>query len=79
MTMIADYPTKKAFKEAVAADPSKVYIEDPAIMKEWQVFGVSSFTLNRLQPSQSITVTNHPKRSWFAEVKCTGDGVYKVS
>lgn len=78
MTMIAQYPTKKAFKEAVAADPSKVLITDPALMPEWRQFGCEQFTLDRVQVTQHFTVTNHPKRSWFAEVRCTGDGQYKV-
>ena len=79
MTMIAAYPTKKAFKEAVAADPSKVIITDPALMPEWRQFGTDMFRLSQVQPSQRFTVTNHPKRSWFAGVQCIGDGVYKVS
>ena len=79
MTMISFYPTKKAFKEAVAADSSTVQIEDPSLMKEWRKYGSNYFTLAVMKPGDSFTVTNHPKRSWFAEVKCTGDGVYKVN
>lgn len=79
MTMIADYPTKKAFKEAIAADPGKVYITDPALMQEWLKFGVTQFTVAQLQPSQSFIVTNHPKRSWFATVQCIGDNKFRVA
>lgn len=66
MTGIVKYKTKKAFKEAVAADPSVVYIDDPSI------FNPMSGYITDVVPkdnSRIVTVTNHPKRSWFSQVK----------
>ena len=77
MTMIADYPTKKALREAIAADPAAVQITDPAIMPEWRKFG-TRFSLDHLEAGDEIVCTNHPKRSWFAQVKCLGGGRFKV-
>lgn len=57
------YPSKKAFKEAVAADPAHVYVDDPSIFDP--VSGSVSYVVSR---KQDFTVTNHPKRSWFARV-----------
>lgn len=70
-----DYPSKKAFKEAVEKDQSKVYCYDPSI------FGgaVSGNPVDILHKTgKPFTVTNHPKRSWFAEVKNGKDGKVKV-
>lgn len=78
MTMIVQYPTKKAFKEAVAADPRAVSVEDPSLMPSWCKYG-PSFTLDTLRVGDSITVTNHPKRSWFAQVTRESELAFKVS
>lgn len=67
------YPTKKAFREAVAKDPSRVYLEDPSIFNPCSG-SVKIVTENR----DSITVTNHPKRSWFAAIRVV-KGVIRVS
>ena len=80
MTMIVrGYATKKALKEAVKADPCSIRVEDPAVMKEWLKYGYSDFTLDYMKAGDSFCCTNHPKRSWFAEIKCLGNGKYKVS
>lgn len=63
MTHIASYPTKKAFAEAVRADPSKVYVDDPAIVRP-----NGGRLTSVLAQDDCITVTNHPKRSWYARV-----------
>lgn len=78
MTMQSKYPTKKAFKQAIEDDPCAVLIEDPAVMQDWLKYGYPRFTLDIMQQGDSITVTNHPKRSWFAAVTCLGNGIYKV-
>lgn len=69
MTHITSIPTKKAFKEAVLANKT-VYLDDPSI------FGPVSGTLEHIFKTLGetiqypyITVTNHPKRSWFARVE----------
>lgn len=72
MTCIVSYPSKKAFREAVATDPSTVRIEDPSIINP------RSYTIDQLKEGEVIFVTNHPRRSWFANVKRSG-GKLKVS
>lgn len=67
------FKTKKAFREAVEADPSKVYVEDPSIFAP-----VSGTVASVLDSLEWFTVTNHPKRSWFAMVKRNG-GKVKVT
>lgn len=64
MTHIANYPTKKAFKEAVKANPEKVYLDDPSMFDP--VSGSVAVVMAR---KGMVTVTNHPKRSWFACIK----------
>lgn len=79
MTMIVQYPTKKAFKAAVAKNPCEVIVQDPALMPEWLPTGYANFSLDVLKPGQHICVTNHPKRSWFAVIERQGEGKFKIS
>lgn len=65
MTLIVQYKTKKAFKEAVKDDPTKVYIEAPGLHSPAE----EGFLSEVMKINDHITVTNHPKRSWFASVK----------
>jgi hypothetical protein len=60
------YPTKKAFREAVARDPSHVYVEDPSMFNP---FSGSVSECLAYFASKSFTVTNHPRRSWYASVR----------
>ncbi len=69
---IKKYPTKKKFKEAVLNDPTKVFLNDPSIFQN-----ATGFVSDIMTYRDSITVTNHPKRSWFAEVKIAKRGKYK--
>ena len=78
MTMIARFSTKKALAAAVADAPEYVQIEDPAFAADWLKYGHSVFTLDVMKPGDKICVTNPPKRSWFAEIACLGNGRYKV-
>ena len=73
MTMIVNYPTKKQFRLAVesGADPQ---VSDPALMPEWRKYG-AYFSISQLPEGASICVTNHPKRSGFAEVRVSGGKV----
>lgn len=73
MTHIADFPTKKAFKEAVEDTDGDVWVDDPSIFSP-----VSGFVKDVVTEGRAIVVTNHPKRSWFAEVKLV-NGQIKVS
>jgi hypothetical protein len=72
MTCIVQFPTKKAFRERVASAPERVYIDDPSI------FNPRGFSAAEMKPGQRETVTNHPKRSWFAQIVRTADG-FKVT
>jgi len=72
MPKIVSYKTKKAFKEACKDSPKEVYITDPS----W--FSPESGILTNLK-NFPITVTNHPKRSWFASVEKLGDNKFRVS
>jgi hypothetical protein len=59
------FKSKKAFKEAITANPH-VYLDDPS----W--FDPKSGYIDELFqdfPGLLVTVTNHPKRSWFAAIK----------
>lgn len=78
MTMIVNLPTKKALKEAIAVDPQSFVVVDPALMPEWRKYG-ERFRLHSMKPGESIVVTNHPKRSWFAEITAKEGGTYKVA
>jgi len=62
MTHITDFKTKKSFKEALdeGQDP---FVFDPSIINP--VSGPVSSVLSR---KGSFTITNHPRRSWCAEV-----------
>jgi hypothetical protein len=72
MTCIVEYPSKKAFREAVATAPESVPIHDPSIVNE------RHFKASDIKEGEVIFVTNHPRRSWFANVKRSG-GKLKVS
>jgi len=73
MTMIVNFPTKKALKEA-AANNTPIVVKDPALMPEWRKYG-ETFTAQLLPLGAGVCVTNHPKRSWFAEIRQTTKGL----
>jgi len=74
MTHIAQFPTKKAFKEAVEKDPDKVFISDPAVVGP--VSGRVSTVLATLiaRGEHHFVVTNHPRRDWYGNVKLDRSG-----
>ncbi len=69
MTCIVQFSKKSDLINAIKADPKKVTIEDPSI------FNPRLFTAAEIQPGETIYVTNHPKRSWFAQIKRTDKGL----
>jgi len=78
MTCIANaekYKTKKSFLEAIKTQGAdKVRIEDPSIVAPF--YGtVAQYMANH----KSMTVTNHPKRSWYAAIELKADGTLKLS
>lgn len=64
------YPSKKALAAAVAERPGHVWITDPSIFPSSR----GEFIAEALKPGESVCVTNHPKRSWFAQVGRTSAG-----
>lgn len=68
------FKTKKAFKEAAEARPDEVYCDDPSIFPGSLSGSVSTI----LKSKDFFTVTNHPKRSWFAQVEMR-NGKVKVT
>ena len=68
MTCIVNFKTKKELKEAV--NKRKIfYIEDPSF------FNPRTFTTKDMKHGEVICVTNHPKRSWFAQLKKVGGDI----
>lgn len=72
MTCIVKFPTKKALRDAIAEGKTNFWIEDPSI------FDPRVFTPTEMQIGESVVVTNHLKRSWFAKIARTKNG-YKVT
>jgi len=65
MTHITNkYQTKKSFKEAVKANAKNVFVSDPSVVGA--VSGSVEFVAETLK---YFTVTNHPKRSWYAAIE----------
>jgi hypothetical protein len=67
--------TKKELKERVESLNSgyqcgRLSIEDPSLFKP------RYFNLVEIQEGQEEVVTNHPKRSWFAQVGRRGGKLY---
>ena len=65
------YPTKKSLKEAVLKGES-IMIEDPSFINP-RVFSTTEMAIGEV-----VVVTNHPKRSYFVELKKDVDGKIKV-
>ena len=68
MTCIVEanqYPSKKALKEAIEAG-KEVIIRDPSVVAPFHGPLLQHPDINGLC---GITITNHPKRSWFAAVR----------
>ena len=68
MTCIVNFKTKKALKEAVE-DKQEFWIEDPSFVNP------RMFMAKELKNGEVIVVTNHPKRSWFAQIKNNSGGL----
>lgn len=65
--------TKKQLKEKLTASPAEVYFDDPSIFP-----GAWSGRADQMEAGQSLTCTNHPKRSWFARITRKSDQSFKV-
>lgn len=86
MTIICTgVPTKKALREQAAAlssgdiPASMAVFQDPSIFQP--LYASDRFTLKIASlhmRGMTFVCTNHPKRSWFAEVSIGRDGTVKV-
>lgn len=57
------FKTKKAFKEAVK-EGEQIFLIDPSVFHPR-----SGFIEEILEHTDVIYATNHPKRSWFAQIR----------
>jgi hypothetical protein len=60
------FKSKKQLKEAMLESPESVYFRDPSI------FNPRSYRGDEIPSGVSFVCTNHPKRSWFAQIISTG-------
>ena len=69
--------TKKELKEEIKAG-RRLYFQDPSLFnpQSWEVNSTSNLSLPK---GSTIYCTNHPKRSWFAQITRKQDGTYRVS
>lgn len=65
------FPSKLSLRRAIAAR-EPIEIEDPSVFKP------RKFLVADMTPGQVEVVTNHPKRSWFAELTKLADGRVQV-
>ncbi len=77
MTHITSAKTKKDLKVKAASYNedglfANTYFSDPS------VFDPQSYTFHTLPVGKSITVTNHPKRTWFASISKLPSGKVQV-
>lgn len=68
--------TKKGLKDKLESAPDQVYFEDPS---EGINPDAWSGTAAQMSPGQSLTCTNHPKRTWFAGVTKRQNGKFYVN
>jgi len=62
------FKTKKILRDTLAAGRA-VFFEDPAIANPRPKYSTE------MQMGESLTVTNHPKRSWYARITRTAAGI----
>ena len=68
-----EFKTKKSFYEALKTKgPEKVYIEDPSIVAPFY-----RTVAQYMATHSSMSMTNHPKRSWFGCITKKADGSLK--
>ena len=69
MTILTNVKTKKE----LMAKPEHAMFKDPSVYKP--ICDGFGFTFADLPLNETVYVTNHPKRSWFAQVTRTENGV----
>lgn len=73
----SDFPTKKALKDAIAADPTKVYIYPTS-----EFNATIPGTLDIMDKGHKYQVTGpnpYTNRKWYATVEITQDGRIRVT
>jgi hypothetical protein len=76
MTCTVRHATKKAFREAVAADPSRVLITDPSLFKPFN--NGDGFATDMAVGQRLCIAGPAPARKWFANITRTATG-FKVA
>ena len=66
--------TKKELREKLRTSPGDVHFEDPSIFEAEPFCGPA----DRLPVGSRFVCTNHPRRSWFAQVERLEDGSFRV-
>lgn len=74
MVCIVNYASKRELKEAVASGIGA--IEDRSI--NFAYHGPIEKHPGLRHPGNTIYATNHPKRSWFAQIRRTKSGELRV-
>lgn len=70
------FPTKKSLKERCEA-VNRGEISTPAVaIADPSVVNPRRFYATDLREGEEVVVTNHPKRSWFAQVGRKGGKLY---
>jgi hypothetical protein len=70
--IVTGFPTKKALREALAAGRT-AYITNPSVFPPSR-FEHEGWT-DSIPLGKTVIVTNHPKRSWFAQITRTEKGL----
>ncbi len=79
--IVAGYKTKKELKavlDNILSNGSEVYLSDPSIFpgaKSIYINGFDGRLDTNLSDGEMVVCTNHPKRSWFAQVTRKGGKV----
>lgn len=72
---LSDFPSKKALREAIAADPASVVFRDTSAFAS----RVAAFDVDKVQPLDVVVgpcpATN---RRWYANIRRKADGSYRV-
>ena len=75
MTWIVTGPkSKKELRKLLEANPMAVWLENPSVFEPNPFAGPAT----ELPCGARIVVTNHPRRSWFAEIHRLPDGTFRV-
>ena len=66
--------TKKELRKLLEVNPRAVWLEDPSVFAPDSFAGPAA----NLPVGARVVVTNHPRRTWFAEIERRADGSFIV-